>query len=184
MYLPEDNPGAFSFFVDWLYRSSLPAGHPSYLANLYHLWIFATKICLIKLADDAMDRIQDTCKKYNQFISDELLKEIWGLTETDSMLRSWVIDLKVYRMFENKKPWEDEDDIFYHIKDNRYKDLWKLLQNDFDLFKTFLVKFEYMAQHVDLDFSDPRRDRENDELYCNYHSHKEENCVAARSKPK
>ena len=186
MYLPEDNPGAFSFFVDWLYRSPLPAGHTQpYLANLYHLWTFATKICLTKLADDAMDRIQDTCKEHDHFISDGLLKEIWGRTETDSMLRSWVIDLKVYGMFENKKPRDGDEDFFCHIKDKRYKDLWKLLQDDFDLFKTFFIKFEYMAQHVDdFVFSDPRRDREHDESYCNYHSHKEEKCVAARSKPK
>jgi hypothetical protein len=188
MYLPEDNPGAFSFFVDWLYRSSLPAGHPqSYLVNLYHLWIFATKICLTKLADDVMDRIQDTCKKYNQFISDELLKEIWGLTESNSMLRLWVIHLKLYQMFENKEPVEDEDGIFWHIKDHWYKDLWKLLQNDFELFKDFLSSFDYMAQHGDGDYSDPRRDRECDEWYCRYHSHQEEKCVssvAAGSKPK
>jgi hypothetical protein len=186
MYLPEEHPGAFSFFVDWLYRSPLPAGHTQpYLANLYHLWIFATKICLTKLADDVMDRIQDTCKEYDLFSSDELLKEIWGLTKTDSKLRCWAIDLKVYYLFQNKEPQEN-DYFFCHIHDNRYEDLLKLLQNDFDLFKTFLIKFEYMAQHVDENdvFYDPRRDREHDESYCSYHSHKEEDCVAALSKLK
>jgi hypothetical protein len=182
MFLPEDNPGAFSFFVDWLYRSSFPAGHPSYVANLYHLWIFATKICLTKLADDVMDRIQDTCKEYDHFISDGRLKEIWSLTETDSKLRRWAIDLNVYQMFENKESMEDADDIFWHIKDDRYKDLWKLLQNDFELFKSFLVQFEYMTQCRDEGLPDPRRSREWHQWYCNYHSHKEEKCVAARSK--
>jgi hypothetical protein len=41
-----------------------------------------------------------------------------------------------------------------------------------------------MAQHGDKDFSDPRRDRVRDESYCNYHSHKEEDCVAVLFKPK
>jgi hypothetical protein len=184
MYLPEDNPGAFSLFVDWLYRSSLPAGHPqSYLVNLYHLWIFATKICLTKLADDVMDQIQDTCKKYNQFISDELLKEIWRLTETDSMLRTWAFDLKMYQMFENKKRSEDGGDTFYFSEDNRCKGLWEIFQNDFKLFQIFLSGFEYMAQHRDKDHSDPRRYRERNRLHCYYHSHKEINCVAACSNP-
>jgi hypothetical protein len=184
MYLPEDNPGAFSFFVDWLYRSSLPAGHPSYLANLYHLWIFATKICLIKLADDAMDRIQDTCKKYNQFISDELLREIWGLTGTGSMLRKWAFHLKMYQLFENKERSEDRNDIFYFMKDNRCKGLWEMLQIDFNLFEIFLCSFEYMVKHGKKNVPDPRRYRERDKIYCAYHSHKEEKCVAAGSKPK
>ncbi|KAH8770275.1 hypothetical protein BGZ57DRAFT_929289 [Hyaloscypha finlandica] len=185
MYLPEDNSGVFSFFVDWLYRSTLPAGHTQpYLANLYHLWIFATKICHTKLADNVMDRIQDTCKEHHWFISDELLKEIWGLTETESKLRRWAIDLNVYQMFENKGSMEDVDDIFWHIDDNRYKDLWKLLQNDFDLFKTFLIKFEYMTQCRNEGFPDPRRSRESNQWYCTYHSHEEEKCVAARLKLK
>jgi len=185
MYLPEDNSGAFSFFIDWLYRSSLPDGRTqSYLADLYHLWIFATKICLTKLADDVMDRIQDTCKKCNKLISDGLSREIWGLMETGSKLRRWAFDLKMYQMFENKECSEDGDDILHLIRGNRCKGLWEMLKNDFELFELFVVQFEYMAQHGDKVFPDPRRNREWNELYCNYHSHKEEKCVAALSKIK
>jgi hypothetical protein len=126
-----------------------------------------------------MDRIQDTCKTYGQFISDELIKEIWALTETNSVLRRWVIDLRVYQMYSHKgvRTHPDRtfpDGTFRFIKDGQYRDLWKFLQVDFDLFKAFISKFESMAQQ-NRDMYDPRTRREKD-LTCFYHSHTEAKC--------
>jgi hypothetical protein len=77
MYMPKDKPDVFALFVDWLYRGSFPTGNSqSYLTNLYHLWIFAKQIWDTKLADATMDQIQDTCKEYNQYITNQQILEI------------------------------------------------------------------------------------------------------------
>jgi hypothetical protein len=49
--MPEDEPGAFSLHIDWIYRSTVLRRHSktvqSHIYNLYDLYIFADKICLI-----------------------------------------------------------------------------------------------------------------------------------------
>jgi hypothetical protein len=68
----EDSPGAFSLYVDWIYRSTLPTGNTEeHLHNLYDLYIFAEKLCLVELKDKTMDSIQDMAKKYD--LKDELI---------------------------------------------------------------------------------------------------------------
>jgi hypothetical protein len=68
----EDSPGAFSLYVDWIYRSTLPtANTEEHLHNLYDLYIFAEKLCLVELKDKTMDSIQDMAKKYD--LNDELI---------------------------------------------------------------------------------------------------------------
>ena len=118
-----------------------------------------------------MDRIQDTHKRHDQFISDEILKEIWGLTETNSALRSWVIDLKIYEMHSHK---ERRDGKFVFIKDDKYQDLWSFLQHDFDFFKAFFSKFESMSQQAYV--NDPRSQRGNGST-CVYHTHSKGDCA-------
>ena len=125
MYMPEDLPEVFALFVDWLYRCSLPTGNTeSYLTNLYFLWIFATKICEAKLADTTMDRIQDTCKDYDQYVSDDFIKEIWELTQDESPLRCWMLDLKIYKMSMDRRETDNKCGVFDFIKD---KDEYKTL---------------------------------------------------------
>jgi hypothetical protein len=68
----EDSPGAFSLYVDWIYRSTLPTGNTEeHLHNLYDLYIFAEKLCLVELKDKTMDSIQDMAEKYD--LNDELI---------------------------------------------------------------------------------------------------------------
>ncbi|KAH8770276.1 hypothetical protein BGZ57DRAFT_954618 [Hyaloscypha finlandica] len=68
----EDSPGAFSLYVNWIYRSTLPTGNTEeHLHNLYDLYIFAEKLCLVELKDKTMDSIQDMAKKYD--LGDELI---------------------------------------------------------------------------------------------------------------
>jgi hypothetical protein len=59
MHLPEDDPNAFSLFIDWIYRSKIPARYSKkHKATLYNLYIFAEKVCLEDLGNAAMDEIQ------------------------------------------------------------------------------------------------------------------------------
>ena len=68
----EDSPGAFSLYVNWIYRSTLPTSNTEeHLHNLYDLYIFAEKLCLVELKDKTMDSIQDMATKYD--LKDELI---------------------------------------------------------------------------------------------------------------
>jgi hypothetical protein len=71
--MPEDSPGAFSLYVDWLYRGKVPMSNTeAHLKHLYELYFLANKLCLIELKDKTMDTIQDMAKKYD--LKDELIK--------------------------------------------------------------------------------------------------------------
>ncbi|PVH85701.1 hypothetical protein DL98DRAFT_377704, partial [Cadophora sp. DSE1049] len=54
--LAEDNPGAVSLFVDWIYQGVVPAGNTEeYLQNLYDLYLLSDKLCLAEWKDRTMD---------------------------------------------------------------------------------------------------------------------------------
>ena len=71
--MPEDSPGAFSLYIDWLYRGSVPTSNTeAHVKHLYELYFLANKLCLIELEDKTMDTIQDMAKKYD--LKDELIR--------------------------------------------------------------------------------------------------------------
>ena len=178
IYLPEDKPGAFSLFVDWIYRRKVPAGNSDlFLANLYDLWLFATKICHTKLADDAMDQIQDTCHKYDKFASDEFTKEMWPLTENNAAMRHWVIDLKIHQIYLNKEKIPEFPGRFDYLKNDNFGGVWNLIKDDFELFKKFMDEFQHMTQCREKAMRDPRIRGSHDDRRCNYHSHAGDNFI-------
>jgi BTB/POZ domain len=73
MHMPDDDPGAVSLYIDWLYRSSIPIVTTEiHLHKLYELYFFADKLCLMELKDKTMDTIQDMAKEFD--LMDELIK--------------------------------------------------------------------------------------------------------------
>ena len=59
MHLPEESSGIFALFLDWLYRSTVPSGTSvEYFIRLHKLYVLAKKLCLNKLANKTMDKIQ------------------------------------------------------------------------------------------------------------------------------
>jgi hypothetical protein len=181
--MPEDKPGAFSLFVDWLYRSKIPTGSTeSYIVDVHHLWIFATKICLTKLADNIMDKIRDTCKKYDFFVSDELIREVWPLTARGAPIRGWVLDLKIHELFVNGEADDDNPSIFVFVKKGKFRDIYSWIKDDVDLFEMFMEKFQCMVQSGEKGMFDPRNRVKKDNRGCRYHGHEEENCVLTSAK--
>jgi hypothetical protein len=68
MDMPEDDPIAFSLFIEWLYHGALPnVQSQSYVDSLYDLYIFAEKICMNSddLENYTMDKIQDVSRSCN-----------------------------------------------------------------------------------------------------------------------
>lgn len=84
--MPEDNPEAFSLFVNWLYRSTIPMSNTeAHLHNLYELYFLANRLCLIDLKDKTMDAIQDMAFQYNleyELITPELVTKVMKNTPT------------------------------------------------------------------------------------------------------
>jgi hypothetical protein len=143
MYLPEDKPGAVSLFIDWVYRSVLREGHTkSYLTDLYHLWIFAIKIYLPKLADLAIDRIQDICLKHNQFIDFDLVAEIYDNTATKAQLRTFAVDLKLYELWTERGDLEGYEETPCVLLDAYLELCWCLFHGRKDLFKELLSELQ------------------------------------------
>ncbi|KAH6671064.1 hypothetical protein B0J14DRAFT_564749 [Halenospora varia] len=64
MHLPEEDPDAFSLFVDWIYRSNVPTSNDNarlHLRNLLGLYVLADKMSLSTLKDKVIDVVQETC---------------------------------------------------------------------------------------------------------------------------
>jgi hypothetical protein len=79
MYMPEDEPGVFSLFVDYIYRSKIPTGNTeAHLNNLYDFYYLADKLCLTELKDKIINCIQDMALKYDlkdQLVTPKLIKK-------------------------------------------------------------------------------------------------------------
>jgi hypothetical protein len=200
MYMPEDNPGAFSLYVTWLYRSSIPmANTEAHLENLYELYFLADKLCLVDLKDKAMDTIQDMALKYDlkdQLITPELVTKVMKNTPTKwAGLRSFCIChmVNVYLkrhidQIEEDDASESEFDSEFDENDNwmafvMSKDMKTVFEiskncNDFRFLNHFVFDLSFALQKGTGDVSDPRkRDEEDPKDRCYFHCHKKDfNC--------
>ncbi len=187
MYLPDDNPEAFTLFVDWLYRHKIPSGNSeSYIHTLYDLYIMANKMCLEDLMDATMDTIQDTAKEHDLldvlFTKDLFLKVVSALTCLNAGLVNFLICLTSYATIsrikspvaenedgesasERTSPAFDDDDldmIWDFGKDN--KALYKNIQNQ--------ILSDMQCQAA----LDPReRDEDDATDRCFFHCHNDKN---------
>lgn len=77
MDLPEETPGLFAIFIDWVDISNLSSIYSqAYFCNLFKLYVFAEKTCLNQLANKVMDKL---CYIYKgmpsiQLVTPELTK--------------------------------------------------------------------------------------------------------------
>jgi hypothetical protein len=162
MYMPEDEPGAFALFVQYIYRSKIPAGNTeTHLHNLYDFYQFADKLCLTGLKDKIMDSIQDMAMKYglkDQLITDDLVKKAMNLkSPTNVGLKSFTICALVSVFLQNwrEDPCTGDDTIdtdgnqeieakddddepagppYQYVKKADKKAIWELCKNDFDFY--------------------------------------------------
>jgi hypothetical protein len=117
----EDSPGAFSLYVNWIYRTTLPTGNTEeHLHNLYDLYILAEKLCLVELKDKTMDSIQDMAKKYDlkdEMITVDLVSKVLLNTRPKWVgLRYFLIHHMVF-VYLNRYLDENEEDL---LSENEY----------------------------------------------------------------
>jgi hypothetical protein len=90
MYLPDDDPDAFSSLVDYLYRGVLPEAKDDYdLHLLLKLHILAEKLCLSRLMDKACDAVHSHLSLSGKSHSPGCVAYIYPRTHDGSKLRKF-----------------------------------------------------------------------------------------------
>lgn len=134
--LPEDSAGAFALFVDWMYRGKVPKGRgQSYVDDLFDLYIFAEKLCLVTLKNKVIDSIQDIHSRFDLDVTPSQAERVYAGTPIESPLRSYCILVHMYHLGhiedgeKNKPP---------NAKDEYVDELWKLSKDNFEYFKDMM----------------------------------------------
>jgi hypothetical protein len=139
MRLREEYPGAFSLFVDWLYRSRIShVNTVCHWINLFNLYIFAEKLCLNELANRTIDGIRhmECCAGFPNPVTIALTSHVYKKTFTDSPLRQYCIEALAYDLSNFGEQ---------HIPvDDRLKKIWEYSRDDSDLFVDY---FRYIREH-------------------------------------
>jgi hypothetical protein len=196
MYMPEDEPGAFALFVDYIYRSKIPTGNTeNHLNNLYDFYYLADKLCLTGLKDKIMDAIQDMAVKYDlrdQLITHKIIRNAMKqASPTNVGLKCFTIRalVFVYLLRRQKDPELGDDSLidgnqdtqdnaadqgppFLHTKKRDLKEIWELCKSNFDFYFGFHTTMEVELQFRDDEAMDPR-DRDEEDAYdrCFFHCH-------------
>jgi len=147
MYLDEDSPGAFALFVNWLYRSIIEPGHSrSYLHKLADLYIFLDKICLTPLKDTVMDIIQDMALKFklDDTILFPVLEKMARCAAPYKGLTKFCLYAVVDSFVENHGR-EIEDRTRVSVRKEDTEMMWKLCQENFDLFHSYMLRIEFLV---------------------------------------
>jgi hypothetical protein len=92
MNLPDDDPGAFSSLVDYLYRGVLLKAKDDYHASLLlELYILAEKLCLSTLMDKACDAAHSYSSLSGKRVTPKLIAHIYSRTHGGSKLRKFCL---------------------------------------------------------------------------------------------
>jgi len=97
IHLPEESPSAFALLIDWLYRSTVPAGTSvEYFIRLHKLHVLAEKLCLHELANKTMVKILKMSNRGRSSdditITPALVSYIYSRTFIDSPFRRYCIE--------------------------------------------------------------------------------------------
>jgi len=161
MNLPEESPDAFGLFVDWLYKGIVPSvPSQKHLERLFKLYVFAEKLCLIELANKAMDKIKNLSECYpSAKTTTAMASYAFQNTFTDSPLRHWAVQDFVRHLDERRLPG---------IPNARLsEDLNHLCLKNDDFFEGYF-SFLRMNDHEEL--PNPRENQSN----CDFHRHRAE----------
>jgi hypothetical protein len=179
MHLPEDDPNAFALFIDWIYRSKVPAMHNREdQVTLYNLYIFAEKLCLDDLANATMDQIQKLLgildPSFDQ--STALIRKVYTETSSQSPLRKFCAHFMSVELY-----LEDERSSVMFSKEILRK-AWLVFKDNADLFEDFWSHTQKILTQKILDKGAPPDPSlpEDFEYYkrCDFHKHRDgESCT-------
>jgi hypothetical protein len=137
MHLPEDDPNAFALFVDWIYRSKIPARkEPEDQATLYNLYIFAEKVCLDGLANATMDQIRRLVDSLETLFDQHsaLICKVYTETSHGSPLQKFCSHRMAFDLWAEALVPKRESPL---IDDTGLEMAWSVCKDHVDLFKDF-----------------------------------------------
>jgi hypothetical protein len=178
--LPEESPGVFSLFIDWLYRSRIAHTNSGrHWVNLFNLYIFAEKLCLNELANRTMDRIRHTYALLSSaLVTPALASHVYRKTFTDSPLRIFCIEALAYQFC-----MLDGVAIDQHIPSDEH--LEQILEQGRDNSDFFLDYFRYLREYEGKQLNFPGQkgaDFNHEMSECKFHRHaKDEDCYEGTS---
>jgi hypothetical protein len=173
MYLPEDDPGAFSLFIFWVYRLTIPslpaAKSSSYVTDLVHLCILAEKLMLFELLNRATDRLQDTLRELSEHLTKEAVLEVYRKTPSGSRLRRFGVHSLCYEILENRGTRANNKK---YIRMKSLKQVLELAKESEDL--CLDLQFHLFSVNWSTAINDMRtRDETSQHDRCFFHYHKE-----------
>jgi len=143
MYLPEDCPTAFSLFVEWMYRSALPAPQTAQYDNvkaLFELYIFAEKLCMSDLKNKTMDQIQDYSKKFDLQIDSATCLRAYENTPDESPLRIYSLWSMLYKTYSEHK--RERPQSLQVLSLENLDEIYPIITASQDFFRDFFLKFQ------------------------------------------
>jgi desulfoferrodoxin (superoxide reductase-like protein) len=178
MHLPDEDPGSFSLFVDWVYRSTVPhCNTRDHFVNLFKLYVFAEKMYSNELANRTMDRIRFT--EYHNpkaRVTVPLTCYVYKNTPEDSPLRQYCIHDLAYNLWNAK--------IESTIPDNHnLRPILECSQTQNDMVLDFFGFLRNNPTGIDNHTEDSDLSgKECEFFFCNFHRHGvKEICYTARS---
>ncbi|CAG8955128.1 hypothetical protein HYFRA_00007143 [Hymenoscyphus fraxineus] len=115
MDLPEETPEIISLFVGWIYQGKIESIYTqSHVNNLFYLYLFAEKICEIRLMDMTIDAIQDISLACDAKLEPKTFFDVCQNTPINSNIMDFCIALYAQqmtttRMAKLKRENEDDD---------------------------------------------------------------------------
>jgi hypothetical protein len=192
--MADDKPGAFSLFVDWLYRSTIRPGHSeSYLHDLYDLYILAEFLVLPVLRNQTMDRIQDVAREYDLLdilIAPKLVKKVCDGVPRITGLKEFCIYTMGFAYLHRAKASDDTVDRFF-VSDEDMTSAWLIFKDDLAMFRLFHKRVSAILRNLVQrgskyieEIGDPRERYEEDpEDRCFFHAHEEDYNCRPKKKP-
>ncbi|TVY59229.1 hypothetical protein LCER1_G000216 [Lachnellula cervina] len=184
MYLPEDDPQAFSALVAWIYRDQLPL-HPSerfaddddgfdkYINMLLVFFTLAEKLCINALANQIMDRIQDVQFQHACIFGGAELEYIYANSHRWSKLRTYGVLMVIRRGSGSEGEEIDEKEGENDVESFR-EGVLKLHESQPDFGRDFIMlQMKYGIRfHPGKDCADPQiRDSKTGFGRCFFHTH-------------
>jgi hypothetical protein len=156
--LPEERTEAFGLFVDWLYRGTVPlVASQHHLERLFHLYVFAERLCMEQLANKTMDKIWEMCTLYAAAkTTPPMVASVFRSTFVDSPLRKWALEDLAHGLDLNNGSGIPDDET-----SEAFRELCKESDNFFEAY------LRHMRANVIDGLPDPRES----ESLCDYHRH-------------
>jgi len=179
--MPEDDPIAFSLFIEWVYNGALPnVQSQGYVDSLYDLYIFAEKICMNSsdMKDYIMDKIQDVSRSHNLLPTPATVRKVYHKDRSeDSNLNLFCVQVLVFDLtmkWGNREvvgaDWMRRKSFMDNLK-QELGGLLELCKDNETLFNHFVWELYFKNNPEEAAVDPRRRDDSRPNSRCRFHGY-------------